>query len=149
MDSQEQLPKPTWPLVLYPSIQRPGQWGASALLKWAVYAWGGGWSTEPLHRGRGNTGADLQVTGRRRNTGYLGKRIPDRQESPCKAQIQKHAPCYLGRAKKSIQPDLQDPVAAGRDDIREEAGPTKTLDFKWAGKSVQQEGTDDGRWVRV
>ena len=56
--------------------------------------------------------------------------LPDRQESPCKAQIRKHAPCYLGRAKKSIQPDLQDPGAAGRDDIREEAGSTKTSDFK-------------------
>ena len=94
-------------------------------MKWAIHAWGWvGVLTEPLHRGRGNTGADLQVNGRRRNTGS------QRQESPCKAQIQKHAPCYLGRAKKSIQPDLQDPGAAGRDDIREEAGSTKTSDFK-------------------
>lgn len=114
-----------WP---HPSIQRPGYWGH--LLSWSKTLYmhtGGGWSTEPLHRGRGAWEMTSKWPGRRRETLATWGRIPDRQ-----ARAHQPKSKHLPVPRKSKEINITRPAGpseAGRDDIREEAGSTKTLDF--------------------
>lgn len=89
------------------------------------------------------------MTRRKRNTGSLGKRIPEGRVD-AKPKSRSRLPVSYEEQRSQHSQICRTQWAVGRDDIGEEVGPTKTLDFILSklGSQCSREGEGRGRSVR-